>query len=274
MMSLSKIFRHTTPILPTRVFAPAVLAQTTTGDGERTGADVSLEKAQDELGAIRRLIEQEEVRLAEVSATVDAMLADAQALAQQLVADAKGQIAADRQAQMRVGYKEGLQDGRCRAIEEQQSFVEQAQRVVQDAQRERRARILGAEGFVVDLALVVAQRVLERELVVDDRFLLDLTRNLLAEVDKAHRVELRVAPGDYASMLTHRSVLEKMLYQRAECVIVPDHMLRAGDLLVVTEMGTVDGRLDVRLEGVRKILQSVAKEWERLELVDGEIAQI
>lgn len=270
---MSRIIRDLSPVMQTRILTPSTLPLVVPSEPDIGEIDPLLQ-AQSEMAAITQLVADEETKLAQIAQEAAALLEDAREKARELLAQAETQIAHDRQHAYLLGREEGFAHGRAQAESEQQELTAQAQQVLADAQRERKTQILGAEGFVADLAIVIAERVLEREVSQDDSYLLTLTRQLLSEVDKAHRVELRVAVSDFPHLLAHRSTIEKMFYQRVECVILPDHTLRGGDLVVVTEMGTVDGRLDVRLEGVRKVLQSIAKEWERRESLTAEAAEL
>ncbi|MCY0875312.1 MAG: FliH/SctL family protein [Firmicutes bacterium] len=268
---MSKIYRDMSGVLQTRVVSPPVMEMMTAPQAIPLDP---LAQADGELEQTRALIEAEQARLTALTQEAQDLMTAASARAEQLIQDALDETLRQREHALVQGHKQGYAQGLEEGRSKYESLIVQAQAVLGDAERERRTRILETESFVADLGLVVARRLVLREVERDDVFLLSLTREVLTEVDKAHRVELRVAPGDFSHMLSQRSAIEKMFYQRVECLIVPDHALRTGDLVVVTEMGTVDARLDVRLEGVKKALQAVAKEWEQRESLAGETASL
>ena len=110
-----------------------------------------------------------------------------------------------------------------------------------------RDRILAdAETEVVDLAVAVARRVLARELAVPDA-VVALARAALAEARARRQVVLRVSAADAPGIRAAESPLAAIL-GRAALEVREDPSLARGDVVVETEAGRIDARVEAQLE--------------------------
>lgn len=117
-------------------------------------------------------------------------------------------------------------------------------------------RSLHAEAAtVIALACEVARAVLGREAEASDAVLRDIARGALARVRRAEVVVLRVHPDDFAAA---RDAAQSWLpegMQSAELHVRADLTVDRGGVVVDTELGRVDARLDVQIEEVARILE-------------------
>ncbi|MCY0901148.1 MAG: FliH/SctL family protein [Firmicutes bacterium] len=272
---MSRIFHSGQRELPLRMItARALPISPENGAQTLSEAEIAIAEARSTLASLLVELEGKREAKKEVEAEALAIVDRAEQGATALLLQAREEGERLREQAQAQGRQEGLTQGRLEAIAECQFLLEEAQQTLLLAERERRSRVLGAESQLAELALLVVKRMLTREVPFDAPYFMELANQLLEEVDKAHRVEIHAAASDFPLLLAHRSALEKVLYSRAELILLPDHALQPGDLLVVTDLGTVDGRLDTRLEGIRQVLISVAKEWERRDSLGDETAEV
>ena len=204
-------------------------------------------------------------------AQLAALIDSAEQKSRDLLESANGEALGIREAAAEAGREDGFRQGVLEAQAAQEALVAEAQAALMLAEQERTARVKGSEESIVKLAIMIAQRLLERELQVDGEYVARLAGELLAEVDQSRRVEIRVAVSDFALTLGERATFERILGDQAECVISPDRTLAQGDVVISTEYGTVDGRLKTRFESVRQILGQIARRWERDGTAVGEV---
>ncbi len=201
--------------------------------------------------------------LAQIEEDMLSLVEKARQRAVQLVEQAQIEVEDIRLKAEQAGFEQGLDLGRKEAQMNEQIVIDQINQSLALAQTERHARIKKSESFIVELALLVAKRIVRRELdQASSDYAAIFAQDLLRDVDKAHQVEIRVASADFASVLDKRERMERMLTQTSECSIIIDQALQPGDIVIRTDQGTVDGRLDVRFDQVRQILLHIAKEWE------------
>ena len=232
-------------------------------EGRADGLEADpLEGLRRELAAQAGALDKREAELESAKAAALGLVEEAEMRARQLLESARAEAERLRREESERGRAEGMEAGRAAAAAEQAGLFEQAREVLALAERERLARVRASESLIAELAVKVARRLLGREVAADAAYVARVAQELIGEVDKARRIEVRVCAGDFAAMLAERTSLERLLPQQTECAIVPDRSLAAGDVVIATEFGTVDGRMETRLGLLRQALTAVAKEWE------------
>jgi type III secretion protein L len=128
------------------------------------------------------------------------------------------------------------------------------------AERVAYGRALAAEeGAVVALACEVAQTILGREAAATTGVLRDVTARALARVRRARTVVLRVHPDDAEAA---RGAVGGWLpegMRPEEVAVVGDDAVGRGGVVVETELGRVDARLERQLEEIARILEGGAR---------------
>lgn len=105
-----------------------------------------------------------------------------------------------------------------------------------------------AEQQIVDLALAVARKVLEREIHVDPEVLLGVVKAALAKLSLREVLEIRVNPA-------LRDPMQAFLTRNAQGVdlrIQPDPSLPVGALLIETARGVIDASVETQLMEIRR----------------------
>lgn len=121
------------------------------------------------------------------------------------------------------------------------------------AAAERDRLLQAAADDLVRLAVAVAGKILGREVERDGR-VEALAASALEAVRNRRQVTLRVNPGDAPALRRQAGPLGAVL-ARAPCLgIQEDPAVERGGLLVETEAGTLDARLETRLEAVEAAL--------------------
>lgn len=114
----------------------------------------------------------------------------------------------------------------------------------------RRARWLdGARADLASLSLQVAASLYERARREDPSVVEDACRQAVDQVARARRIAVHVNPADAEGLGAIAAPVE----------IVPDAAVTAGGCVVETDLGTVDGRLETRLEALRAALEEVVE---------------
>jgi flagellar assembly protein FliH len=121
------------------------------------------------------------------------------------------------------------------------------------------AEKLGADACsdALEVAFFLARRILEVELSSGVESMAALTRSAVRRLGESRRIELRLAPLDAEAikeLLAARGPSALTTVAAAHIEVVADPSLERGDCLVEGELGTVDGRLDTRLDELRRAL--------------------
>ncbi|MCC7156036.1 MAG: hypothetical protein IT161_15780 [Bryobacterales bacterium] len=105
-----------------------------------------------------------------------------------------------------------------------------------------------AEHQIVDLALAVARKILDRELHVDPEVLLGVVKAALAKLSLREVMEIRVNPahGNLVQAYLGRNV------QGVEIRVQPDPSLEPGAVLIETARGAIDASVETQLMEIRR----------------------
>lgn len=214
--------------------------------------EIDLEAIRSEAAAILETARTEaEQRLTEAEAK-------AQEMAQQAYQEAQSQ---GQQAGHEQGYQEGYEQGRQAALDElqqtKQATLAKAQQLLQTTEQEIAEMYLDAERQIVDIALAVAGKVLARELADNPTTILPIVKEALARVSDQEQITIRVNPEDYEMVLMAKRDLQVMVGKDNAIQITGDYTVALGSCVVETALGTVDARLDTKLEAVYKAIQEV-----------------
>jgi flagellar assembly protein FliH len=105
---------------------------------------------------------------------------------------------------------------------------------------------------VLELALLVARRIVETELSANIEPLFRVIRTVVRRAGESRRIIIHLCPEDAIRVEVAGGA--KAVPGTASVEIMPDHSLSAGDCVVEADFGTVDGRIDTRMEELRRIL--------------------
>jgi hypothetical protein len=145
-------------------------------------------------------------------------------------------------------------------------FAERLARAVADLRRAGERVAEQASADALEMALLIARRILESELAAGPAALNSLIRTAIGRLGESRTIQLRLNPGDAAAVRAAgeggedgkgvKDIKDGAVggLSLARVEIRADAALSPGDCIVDGEHGTVDGRLATRLDEVRRIL--------------------
>lgn len=197
-------------------------------------------------------------KLVEAKKQAEAIIGEANQKAEQICAQAQQEGLEQGKQQ---GYQEGLEQGRQAGLAEMQEKIsaaaEKAGRMLRTTENETKMMILDAEREIVDVIVASVSKVLAREKEENPMLVLPVVREALDRVRDQERVTIRINPEDYDLVIQAKRDLQGMLGREEALGILADQTISVGGCVIDTPYGTVDSRLDVRLEMVIKALQDV-----------------
>lgn len=159
------------------------------------------------------------------------------------------------------GYQEGYNQGKDAAQAEMQqavqSSIEKAQQLVKTADQEIAQMFVDAERQIVEIALTVASKILAREVEDNPTTILPIVKEALSKVTDQNQITIRVNSEDYEMVLMAKRDLQLMVGRENAISVTADHTVSTGGCVIETALGTVDARLDTKLELVYKAIQEV-----------------
>lgn len=168
--------------------------------------------------------------------------------------------------QLRTGAREqGYQEGVARAQAEVQSQLLEVMATLTAAQQERYRLAQQHEGELAELALQIARKVIGAHLDADPTLVSRIVQHAIADLEPSTSLEVRVSPGDLASVEASRRELERLVQGGGRVEIVADDRVDAGGVMLVSPVGEVDARVETKLSVLETAFTA-----QRRTLVDGE----
>lgn len=235
--------------LSERFAQPADAFATDLGDGRAPEPVEPSTQAAAQLDLAR---EQAFAMLQEARERANALVEEARSRAEAMIDEAAEAAAALREQARRDGHDAGYAEGR-HAVETEMRESAATLNALLDAAREgRRAYIEAAESEIVRLAMAVAARVVHREIESDPRVVLDVARAAIARLMDKETMVLRVNPAD---LETIRAGCEDLFPGDPRQIrFVGDLRVDRGGVVVDTEAGSVDAKIEHQLNEARKVL--------------------
>jgi len=166
----------------------------------------------------------------------------------------------------RQGYEEGFSRGYTEGEAEAWRQFESAHAVAIEAFVEelnvRSERLDAAfhdwcvqlEGPLAELAVVIAARIVGRELETNPETVLDISKQAVAEIIHAKEARIRVNPFDSEVLNAHKSSLLAASGSLRHVEIVEDRSILGG-CVVETDGGSIDARIESMIEQARQGLR-------------------
>lgn len=171
------------------------------------------------------------IEVLDARARAEVLLATASAEAERIVAEARLEAERTREATRSAAEEAG------RA--EVAALLVRAHTIV-DAARD------GAEADLKQIAVAAAERLVHAELALHPERVRDVVRGVLDRAKRATRLVVLVHPEDRPSI--------EGMPELASARVEDDPSLCRGDCVARTDLGTLDGRLVVRIEALRRAL--------------------
>ncbi len=120
-----------------------------------------------------------------------------------------------------------------------------------------------ARSDALEVALLVARRIVEAELAAGIEPLFGIIRSVVRRAGDSRRIVVRLCPDDAARVEAAGGSKSLSGMAAAQIEVLADPALVAGDCVVDADFGMVDGKLDTRFEELRRILRDAVAEGQR-----------
>jgi flagellar assembly protein FliH len=120
-----------------------------------------------------------------------------------------------------------------------------------------------ARSDALEIGFLVARRILEMELSASAEPLVNLVRSAVKRLGESRKITIHLSPADAQALgaeLESRGSQAVAPAAISKVEIVADGSLGRGDCLVEGDLVTVDGRIDARMEELRRVLDAAAEE--------------
>lgn len=202
--------------------------------------------------------------LAEAKQEAERTIAKAEKTAQEITAacqkeleEAKNQVKLLQENAQREGYEKGysmgLEEGIIEVRNKMQQSLQEADYIIEKAYAEKKNILQDSGREIVDLAIKIAEKIINDKITTDKEYLEKLYLGLLNLVKNSKEIILKVSSEDYEYLQNNFSQLQSMVIS-SQLEIQVDTNLKSGDAIIYSDTGIVSAKIDERLELVKKAL--------------------
>jgi flagellar biosynthesis/type III secretory pathway protein FliH len=150
---------------------------------------------------------------------------------------------------------EGREQGHLEALESARPAVEALAAAVEALRAERAELAERLERHAVDLALMLAEKVVGAAIAVAPELVVESVRGALRTLVERERVTVLVHPDDLDVVRAAMDELRATLGGIEHCEVQAERRVSRGGCIVRTPEGDVDGRIETKLERARDVVQ-------------------
>ena len=165
---------------------------------------------------------------------------------------------------VREAYTEGMQRGVEAGRQQFEEAVAQAAAALgasAEAMRGAREQFLASlEPQVVELALEIARRILQREARTDRDLVTTTVRKALRHLADREQMLIRVNPADLEGLRAQKVRLIEDFEDVREIIVEADEALSPGGCIVESRLMQVDARIEAQLDTILEVLHQAPEE--------------
>src|SRR5699024_6232203 len=145
------------------------------------------------------------------------------------------------------GLKKGFDQGTVEAIEKYDGLLQEANKIVENAEKDYYKTVEKHQITVLQLAVQVAKKILQGEISEDPNTFLHLVENAIEQLIDTSNVAIYLHPNDHAFLHGRKEELEQLLDDDEILSLYIDQDLNEGDCLIKHPFGQIDASVDTQL---------------------------
>jgi len=204
--------------------------------------------------------------LSGLAAEAQTVMLDARQQAARVLAEARSQADASREAAAAKGYAEGLArgssdgydkglaEGRQMMAEQSAELVVQLRAIIRELTGARDEVLHAGRCELLDFALELAAKIVGRVAVRDIAAASQNVRKVLELADRHRELSVKVNPGQLEALVEHLPELTESLGRPGRVRLVGDATISPGGAKVHTDGGEIDATIETQLDNVVEAL--------------------
>jgi flagellar assembly protein FliH len=165
-------------------------------------------------------------------------------------AEVEARLAALEREAFAKGYAQGERAGLEAGTKRTEAMLRRVAQTIEELAGLRQTIIRETERQMVQLALLLARKVVGRELAMDPDLVAAMAHVAVSRLGESTPATIRLNPEDYAAVTAGRGPG----WAGAQVQVVPDAAVPRGGCLVESEFGLVDGTLDAQFAELTRAL--------------------
>lgn len=167
-------------------------------------------------------------------------------------------------------YDKGFADGQEstsmayeKELDSMHNWITRIDSIAEELKQSFHREIRSFEETIVPVSMMIAQKILEREISDDSEFILRQVKQALAELDEDEIFRIYIHPDDYKIIEDNKSVL--FTEYASSITVIADSDIKPGGCVLQTSAGTVNSRIEKQLESIAQKLNETMRKPELVE---------
>lgn len=193
--------------------------------------------------------------LVDAQAQAEQIVADARTAARTMLAQARDVIAGEREQAIQRGHAEGRAEGVAQADAEMSGLVQTCERIALEVANERARALELYEPDVVELAIAVASRIVNASLDVSPELVVEACRGAMRKAFHRENLQVLAHPEDLARLRAAGPQLASELGGVEHLDFVEERRMTPGSVVVRTPAGEIDGTISGKASKIEDALR-------------------
>jgi Flagellar biosynthesis/type III secretory pathway protein len=189
---------------------------------------------------------------------IQKMMDEARRESEYIIESANSEAERIRKDAYEMGFHKGYSDGAAKGFEDGSQKASGVRRdadeVLREAYRVSREYIDKQKEEIIELALVIAGKIIGYEADVNDEVVSNIVQESMRNAVMKGQVIIRLNPMDYAALDCRRGELAKIAGEGCTVSIVKDSDMQRGGCRVETDSSYVDTTIDSQLQKIREAI--------------------
>lgn len=173
---------------------------------------------------------------------------------ERMIAEAQAEVEAIKAQAYQEGFEVGQQEGAEQRYTELAPQVAQVDDLLAQLSQLRQIVRFQTEQEMLQLAVLVAKKVVHEELTINQDVLVNIAKVSLQEIEALGKIQILVNPNDYDLLVNSKAKLEQYLKEEQRLVIQPNIDAEPGALLVETDETIVNFHFEKQFEAIEDAL--------------------
>ncbi|MCW2956687.1 MAG: hypothetical protein JWO69_1556 [Thermoleophilia bacterium] len=183
------------------------------------------------------------------------MIADARNTARSMLAQAREVISAERAQAVTDGHAEGYAAGLANADDETAGLVQTCEKIGVHVMQERERVLAENEDSIVELAIAIAQRIVNASVDVDETLVVEACRGAMRKAFQRGSMQVLAHPDDLAILRDAGPQLAQELGGVDHLDFIEERRIDRGSVIVRTPAGEIDGTIRGKSDKIEQALR-------------------
>jgi flagellar assembly protein FliH len=225
----------------------------------RDAAEAVLAEARHSAGEASAAAAEEARRIREeAEGEAEKLLAEANQKAQELEGAAQAGFDKERAEAREAGFKEGREAGYAEGKAEADRLVERLQTVLERARSRREEILVETEGQIVDLALLIARKVVKIISETQAEVVKANVTEALRKIKGRGDIIIRVNMGDLKLATEHLNSVIQKIEGAGGIQLAEDSTVDPGGCIIETDFGEIDARISSQLAELENKIRDIS----------------